>query len=90
MLVDPAVMEIDAEPDTQLGDLPSQDHRPNSGCVLIDFTRGEELVNETVATVPQLPQILVASTTTLGGRQSWALLMILFHPTCRMQRSFSA
>ena len=45
------------------------DANPNSGCVLIDFTRGEELVSETVALVPQLPQILVASTTTLGGRQ---------------------
>ena len=49
------------------------DHRPNSGCVLIDFTRGEELVNETVATVPQLPQILVASTTTLGGATELAI-----------------
>jgi hypothetical protein len=34
-----------------LGDL-----RPENGCVLLDFTKGEELVNETVATVPQLPR----------------------------------
>jgi len=45
------------------------DDRPANGCVLIDFTRGEELVNETVSTVPQLPQILAASTMTLGMRQ---------------------
>ena len=43
--------------------------RPESGCVLIDFTKGEDLVKETVGIVPQLPQILVASTLTLGGRQ---------------------
>jgi hypothetical protein len=45
------------------------DDRPDNGCVLIDFTRGEDLVNETVSTVPQLPQILVASTMTLGSKQ---------------------
>jgi len=45
------------------------DVRPENGCVQIDFTKGEDLVNETVATVPELPQILVASTMTLGGRQ---------------------
>lgn len=45
------------------------DEDPENGCVLIDFTRGEDLVNETVASVPQLPQILVVSTMTLGSKQ---------------------
>ena len=45
------------------------DSRPDNGCVLLDFIKGEDLVSETVATVPQLPQILVTSTMTLGGRQ---------------------
>jgi len=45
------------------------DVRPENSCVLIDCKRGEKLVSETVATVPELPQILVASTMTLGGRQ---------------------
>lgn len=45
------------------------DDQPENGCVLIDFTKGEELVKDTVANVPQLPQILVASTTTLGSKQ---------------------
>ena len=45
------------------------DDRPDNGCGLIEFTQGEDLVNETVATVPQLPQILAASTMTLGLRQ---------------------
>ena len=62
------------------------DDRPANGCVLIDFTRGEELVNETVSTVPQLPQILVASTMTLGMRQLHQP-MILCHRTCRTLKS---
>ena len=38
-------------------------------CVLIDFTAGEELVRKTEKMVPQLPQIVVSSTLTLGTRQ---------------------
>lgn len=45
------------------------DERPDIGCVLIDFTAGEELVRKTEQTVPQLPQIIVASTQTLGNKQ---------------------
>ncbi len=45
------------------------DERPEIGCVLIDFTAGEELVKKTELTVPHLPQILVASTQTLGAKQ---------------------
>ena len=45
------------------------EQRPDMGCVLIDFTAGEDLVLQTEATVPQLPQILAASTQTLGGKQ---------------------
>ena len=45
------------------------DEDPENGCVLIDFTAGENLVTETRARVPQLPQVLVASTQTLGSRQ---------------------
>lgn len=45
------------------------DQRPDIGCVLIDFTAGEELVRKTERTVPQLPQIVVASTQTLGNKQ---------------------
>ena len=45
------------------------DDRPEIGCVLIDFAAGEELVLKTELTVPQLPQIVVASTLTLGTRQ---------------------
>ena len=45
------------------------DQRPDIGCVLIDFTAGEELVRKTEQTVPQLPQIVVASTQTLGNKQ---------------------
>ena len=45
------------------------DDRPEIGCVLIDFTAGEELVRKTEKTVPQLPQVVVASTLTLGTKQ---------------------
>jgi hypothetical protein len=45
------------------------DERPDIGCVLIDFTAGEELVRKTEQTVPQLPQIIVASTQLLGNKQ---------------------
>lgn len=45
------------------------DGQPENGCVLIDFTAGEELVHQTRGKVPQLPQVLVASTQTLGGRR---------------------
>ena len=45
------------------------DSQPENGCVLIDFTSGEELVHQTREKVPQLPQVLVASTQTLGFRQ---------------------
>ncbi len=45
------------------------DADPENGCVLIDFTQGESLLDDTVASVPQLPQILVASTMTLGSKQ---------------------
>ena len=43
--------------------------RPEVGCVLIDFTAGEDLVRKTEQTVPHLPQILVASTHSLGAKQ---------------------
>lgn len=43
--------------------------QPANGCVLIDFTAGEELVHQTRDNVPQLPQVLVASTQTLGFKQ---------------------
>ncbi|MCZ6633683.1 MAG: hypothetical protein O7G87_09775 [bacterium] len=43
--------------------------RPDVGCVLVDFTAGEEMVQQTELTVPQLPQILVASTQLLGSKQ---------------------
>ncbi len=45
------------------------DTQPENGCVLIDFTAGEDLVHQTRNSVPQLPQVLVASTQTLGFRQ---------------------
>jgi len=45
------------------------DQRPDIGCVLIDFTAGEGLVRKTEQTVPQLPQIVVASTQLLGNKQ---------------------
>ena len=45
------------------------DAQPQNGCVLIDFTAGEELVHQTRDNVPQLPQVLVASTQTLGSKQ---------------------
>lgn len=45
------------------------DQRPDIGCVLIDFTAGEALVRKTEQTVPQLPQIVVASTQLLGNKQ---------------------
>lgn len=45
------------------------DQRPDIGCVLIDFTAGEALVRKTEQMVPQLPQIVVASTQTLGNKQ---------------------
>lgn len=45
------------------------DERPEVGCVLIDFTAGEDLVKKTEQTVPHLPQILVASTQSLGIKQ---------------------
>ena len=48
----------------ELGDL-----RPDMGCVLVDFMAGEDNVLATEQTVPQLPQILAASTATLGGKQ---------------------
>ena len=52
---------IDSE---QLGD-----QRPQTGCALIDLSAGEDLVRRAAATVPQLPQILVTSTLSLGIRQ---------------------
>jgi hypothetical protein len=45
------------------------DNRPQMGCVLIDFSSGEELVKKTLQSVPQLPQIVVTSTQTLGSKQ---------------------
>lgn len=45
------------------------DHRPDIGCVLVDFMSGEDLVKKTEQTVPQLPQIVVASTQLLGAKQ---------------------
>jgi len=45
------------------------DQRPDIGCVLIDFTAGEALVHKTELTVPQLPQIVVASSQLLGNKQ---------------------
>lgn len=43
--------------------------RPETGCVLIDFTTGEERVHQVAGLVPQLPQILATSTLTLGAKQ---------------------
>ena len=45
------------------------EQRPDIGCVLIDFTAGEDLVRKTEQTVPQLPQIVVASSQILGNKQ---------------------
>ena len=43
--------------------------RPDTGCVLIDFTTGEARVHQVAGLAPQLPQILVTSTQILGGKQ---------------------
>jgi len=43
--------------------------RPENGCILIDLTAGEDVVQSVSASVPQLPSILVASTQAIGDRQ---------------------
>lgn len=43
--------------------------RPQSGCVLIDFSTGEKLVHQVSGMLPQLPSIVVTSTRLLGEKQ---------------------
>lgn len=43
--------------------------RPDTGCILIDLTAGEDVVRSVSASVPQLPSILVASSQAIGERQ---------------------
>ena len=45
------------------------DERPQTGCVLVDFTAGEEFVRQVADMLPQIPTIVVTSTRTLGEKQ---------------------
>ena len=43
--------------------------RPQTGCILIDFTAGEGFVRQATGMLPQLPSIVVTSTRLLGEKQ---------------------
>jgi hypothetical protein len=43
--------------------------RPQTGCVLVDFSTGEKLIKQVEGMLPQIPNIVVTSTRLLGEKQ---------------------